>query len=285
MKARIVRMNKQLATEILKRNVANRNIKPLKYRLIEMMKSGYWVENGESIIIDSNGVLTDGQHRLMACIEADYEFDCVLVTDVNPKAMESVDSGTNRSLSDVFKIRNIQNASNIAALTAKIIRHNRNIKQQKISAISDAGSKNSPLLYINHQEGLSFAEEHITELTNIFNISIKIYSAQTIKYFSASEIGYYLFALSDSLIIKNDVIEYMKEITGINNGLNITRWLYNTLIRSKLEKKKLTTVWKNNAIVRVYALFRVKSSASYTRVDVDSLVYINDFSSRTGRLK
>lgn len=53
---------------------------------IAQMKTGRWVLNGETICFDSNGVLRDGHHRLLAIIESGVTIEVLVVRGVDPAA-------------------------------------------------------------------------------------------------------------------------------------------------------------------------------------------------------
>ena len=53
---------------------------------IAQMKTGRWVLNGETICFDSNGVLRDGHHRLLATIESGVTIEVLVVRGVDPAA-------------------------------------------------------------------------------------------------------------------------------------------------------------------------------------------------------
>ena len=75
MSVSVVDMNPTLAKQILSLNVKNRKL--TKFNLsstVYKMRTGKWHENGESIIIGSDGVLKDGQHRLEATIKANHSW-------------------------------------------------------------------------------------------------------------------------------------------------------------------------------------------------------------------
>ena len=69
----VVLMNPSLAEKILSLNKKNRNVSESNLSsTVHKMKNGKWHENGESIIIGSDGVLKDGQHRLEATIKSNH---------------------------------------------------------------------------------------------------------------------------------------------------------------------------------------------------------------------
>jgi len=68
------------------------------------MRAGNWSLTGESITIDANGNLLNGQHRLMACVRAGVPFTTVLVTGVTPNAFKDIDTGTKRTIGDMLML-------------------------------------------------------------------------------------------------------------------------------------------------------------------------------------
>lgn len=70
------------------------------------MKDGLWsCTNGESIKFNQDGELVDGQHRLMAVIEADVKVWMLVFYGVNNKDIHTLDDGNKRKLRDVLTIR------------------------------------------------------------------------------------------------------------------------------------------------------------------------------------
>ena len=111
-----------MAKEYLTHNIVNR--KPNKGQVAyyaRMMSEGKWMLNGESIVFDNKGHLSDGQHRLMAIMQANVPIQSVVVRNVDGESFATIDSGKARLASDSFGIKSIQNGSNIAAAIHKFI--------------------------------------------------------------------------------------------------------------------------------------------------------------------
>jgi hypothetical protein len=68
------------------------------------MAAGKWDCNGETIILGPGGQVLDGQHRLLACVEADKPFRTHLVENVSPEAFHTIDTGAGRSMGDQLTI-------------------------------------------------------------------------------------------------------------------------------------------------------------------------------------
>lgn len=98
-------INPQLAENLLRRNNSNR--KPsfrtlLKYA--EEMEAGQWMPTGQSVLLNAEGKLEDGQHRLFAAYFGGYTFRTHVVTDapVIDRVFAYIDRGKPRTLSDAI---------------------------------------------------------------------------------------------------------------------------------------------------------------------------------------
>lgn len=106
----------EVAKGYLAANRGNRRVRrSVVQRYAADMQAGQWHLGTGAIVVDVNGVLIDGQHRLLACIEADAAFPCVVFEGVDPAAKAGIDQGAKRSLSDVLSWKGEVNATNLAA--------------------------------------------------------------------------------------------------------------------------------------------------------------------------
>lgn len=103
-KTQVVRMTPDMARDILKNNPNNRNVKRDRVSLYATeMEKGRWQLNGESIVIDENGNLKDGQHRLMAVVKSQCTVPMIVVTGVDADC-SIYDRGSSRSVRDIMQI-------------------------------------------------------------------------------------------------------------------------------------------------------------------------------------
>jgi hypothetical protein len=95
-----------LAEQLLARNTHNRSVgMPRVEQYAADIRKGHWRFNGEAIKIAHTGQVLDGQHRLLAVLEADTAIDTLLITGLEPEAQETMDQGRARGLGDVLKLR------------------------------------------------------------------------------------------------------------------------------------------------------------------------------------
>ena len=106
------------------RNESNRRIsKPAVQKYANDMLCGRWKLGGQAIIFDSNGRLTDGHHRILACMNAKVAFQTIVVRGVEPESVEVLDTGLARLASHVAQMRGIPFASLACAAARYCIVH------------------------------------------------------------------------------------------------------------------------------------------------------------------
>lgn len=94
----------EMARLFLDRNINNRDIKPsVVDKYARDMRSGNWQFNGVPIQFDWNGVLIDGQHRLLALVEAGVALEFVIETGLDPASRTTIDIGATRDVYNAFQ--------------------------------------------------------------------------------------------------------------------------------------------------------------------------------------
>lgn len=119
----IERITPEVAEKMLTTNVKNRNIKSAPLETVkEAIVNDEWSLNGESIIFDKFGRLSDGQHRLTSCVKTGKTIDAVVVRGVEEDAQDTIDTGTRRQLSDYVKIDGYKNNTVVATIGKMLMR-------------------------------------------------------------------------------------------------------------------------------------------------------------------
>lgn len=125
MKTVIETVGPDLARKYLLRNKDNR---PMRQRwvdrLAKMIESGDWMLTHQGIAFDKDGNLIDGQHRLMAIIQAGKAVTIQVSRNVEPEAYRHVDGGERRTPDDRLKLVSDARVNVVAAaLVSAYIRH------------------------------------------------------------------------------------------------------------------------------------------------------------------
>jgi hypothetical protein len=108
-------IDKDFAELVLEYNTGNRAINRRKLsHLISQMKTGQFENTGEPVILSKEGVLNDGQHRLMAVVESEVTVELDVRFGIARKAFVKTDTGTSRSGGDVLAIRGVKGGTAVA---------------------------------------------------------------------------------------------------------------------------------------------------------------------------
>lgn len=117
----IADLTPDIAAVLLERNPANRKIKPSKVEdYAKDMKHGSWKFNGEPVIIASDGLMNDGQHRAAAVLESRVPIKCVFVFGVVRETRDTLDQGVSRSAGDYLSMKGLGNTNNLAAVARSL---------------------------------------------------------------------------------------------------------------------------------------------------------------------
>lgn len=104
MRTEIIKITPELASEFLRKNTINRNIREKRVnQYVKEMQEGKWELNGESIKFNDKGELIDGQHRLSAIAKSGMTIEMCVVKDV-PSTVTILDRGSGRSTADTLLI-------------------------------------------------------------------------------------------------------------------------------------------------------------------------------------
>ncbi|PSV43601.1 hypothetical protein [Photobacterium indicum] len=159
-KAEVCIVTPEMAHNLLKANKRNRT-PSLRYvkSYVRQIKAGEWVINGDTIKIDVDGVIVDGQHRLMAIVESGVPVQYVIVTGLPKKAFSTVDIGNSRKAGQLLNMSSggeISTADATRAVsTAKLIRNFLDSKNKNdFSFTSKPGEVNVDFEYTESMSGL-----------------------------------------------------------------------------------------------------------------------------------
>lgn len=122
-KTQITTITASKAKELLGSNTRNRRISRGNLEAIKMsLTRGEWELNGEAVKVARDGTILDGQHRLIACVETGISFKTILVTGLDHRTQNTMDSGKSRTHANVLELNGFKNAVTLAAIISAIIR-------------------------------------------------------------------------------------------------------------------------------------------------------------------
>jgi hypothetical protein len=185
---KIVTVTPELAEQLLGRNTHNRNVNTrIVAKYARDMKNGEWEFNGEAIKIADDGTMLDGQHRVLAVIEADVAIDMLVIEGLKRQTQNTMDDGRKRSLADALRLKGEKDVNNLAAALRMLYSYERHGVPSQISSASattreciDVLERNPGLResadYTKNQRGKQSASKiiaasYVTSFHYIFNIA------------------------------------------------------------------------------------------------------------------
>ena len=113
-----------IASELLATNYRNRTARmSLVKKYARAFFRNEWALNGETVIISNTGVLMQGQHRLMACVQTGIPFTTLVVFGVDPISLDTIDTGKSRTQNDILKIDGVAHSAAVASACTLLFRH------------------------------------------------------------------------------------------------------------------------------------------------------------------
>jgi hypothetical protein len=115
-------INPVLAQSWLDRGGLNRGLKPTYVlALAAAIRRGEWKLTGDTIKLDSQGRVRDGQHRLQAVIESGIPITTLVVRNVPDDAFDVMDTGRSRNITDVLHIHGYPNRNELGTTVRNLI--------------------------------------------------------------------------------------------------------------------------------------------------------------------
>lgn len=121
--AKVETITPSKAKQMLERMAPNRNASERRVRVYSRaMASGDWKMTGEGLMVNGDGTLLNGQHRLLACIQAGVPFRTLVVRGVDHDAMAAMDQGRARTAAQILAMDGVKNSAWLAAAAAWVWR-------------------------------------------------------------------------------------------------------------------------------------------------------------------
>lgn len=197
-------------------------------RYANEMREGKWRLNGESIKLDYNGNVIDGQHRLLGIINSKVSIETMVTTGLDPIVFGTLDTGKKRDGSDVLSIHDVKN-SKLVASTIKMV------KQLNKGMYGDSGSSNRvlsnedfPVIYFSDPEGYQTSVRLSKTLYKAINMAISPTLISSFHYYLMKRYGY---------DVATDFMDKLCFGHGLGTNSSVLA-LRNKLIANKMDNKK-----------------------------------------------
>lgn len=150
--AKLLAVTPEMATGWLGKNVSNRRKRNnVISALARAIRCRLWMVNGEAIIIDTDGNLLDGQHRLEAIVSTGVPIPCMVAFNIRRAAFLTLDQGSKRTAGDVLGMEGVPHHSDVAASLSYPWRHEHQMLGSEVVGRPNASAAELLDLLNNHQ--------------------------------------------------------------------------------------------------------------------------------------
>jgi hypothetical protein len=157
-----------IAKELLRTNKSNRVIQTGRVESYKrQMLEGLWKFNGETISISKDGMLLNGQHRLLAIIASGVSIQMIIVEGIDADAFSTIDQGMTRSAGQIFSMAGIKNANSMSSIVNQYLL----VKDTKV--VAGRTSKN----LLNKNQLIECYSNKKALFDNAYHTSMKLYDS------------------------------------------------------------------------------------------------------------
>lgn len=258
-KSGIVTITPEIAMQLLTRNPCNRDVKPANIHfLVKEINEGRWVVNGESIKIDYEGNLMDGQHRLWACIKSDTPIRTNVIIGIAPSTIGTIDTGTRRIAKDLLDMHSIPNSTLISS-TVKLIH------QFDKGVYGDLGGSSRVL---SNQEVLDFYYANENKLNTSVNLGSSYYKKSNRLVSPSILAGLHFLCAKKSVSDADEFFTKLCTGIGLVESSPITA-LRNVLGKDQIAKNHMHQKEKVQLIITAWNKFRRNERCKVLKIVTD----------------
>ena len=267
---RIVNMTPALASELLRTNDHNRNIrKAITTNYVSDMRSGAWVYAGDPIRISQSGVLLDGQHRLTAVssMPPGWSTPMLIIEGLDDNAQLVMDQGRRRSPGQQLQLLGYSDANQLASVVRALIEWReglmfRDTEQQAVITSSRI-------------------QEFVEDNPTIPNLVTDIRSKARNSYMSPSIMGaFYIEAVAVDKDIADDFMTQLVDGIGLEAGSAILA-LRERAIRNQADRRRdshrsqlglLVTAWNAHWSGRTMQRMQLPKGGAFTEANFPKMI-------------
>ena len=210
--------------------------------LARQMKEGKFVDIYEPIKIGHSGEIVDARHRLYACVESGVPVELNIRYGVGSEIFSVLDTGTNRSTTDTFFLRGVENPRMMSVATRCIL-HYCNEKSRSSRGLLGTRKLSNDEIY-----------EYYLELSNLQNSLWVIQSSIHERLVADGHLValHYIFSqLSDK-----DADEFFRKLVkwefGPDSEKDNVKMLVNRLVKNLHSRDRLERITVDAFVIKVW---------------------------------
>ena len=228
-------------------NFKNRTLSPTVIKnYCDQMKRGLWKSNGESLIIDQEGAVINGQHRLHAIVMAGVPIELLVVRGVERSTFSTLDKGRKRVSGDVLFLAGYTETRSLAATIKSVYSYL--IDGNFVNTRSGSSRSISPMI-------VEFIEDYPEIVASQKFISVASKKIGWITPPSAMGAIHYLFGLSDPDRRDSFFDDFIKNQSSVGHPVHTLMQSHQSrqialLMKASLEVRSALWIKAWNAYVR-----------------------------------
>lgn len=236
MKTEVLLVTPSMAEKWLGNNTQNRKVNLGRVSFYaKAMSESKWELNGESLKFDSEGILIDGQHRLLAIIKAGVSIKTFIIQGLPSDVFKTIDTGRPRSGSDTLKINHVDNSLAISTGINRYMNLTRGFNNFRKNSNSDILEE-----YNNRPD---YYQNLLSRGVKFYNVNHRILSP-------SDYVGFYAWFHA----------RYSEErIDGffhnIENSVGVCGLLNNKLLDDVISKRKMNKIEKAALIIKAFLYY------------------------------
>jgi len=258
--AEIVEIGRNEATFLLNLNTKNRKVNNASLSAInDDVVNGKFMFNGASIVVSNNGILIDGQHRLIIVEKTGIPIKTVLVTGVEEKAMGTLDIGKKRTCSDILSMNNIPSSTGIASMV-RLVKTEFGLNKKYVQGFKKYNGVPKKIeKKMTPNEALEEYQDNYEMYSDAYSFAERIYQAKSsirLKGLSSASIGayYILFSRED----KQSARSFLREIlSGVKEReSNVCTLLRNKIINLSIRRESITPEKMRDLMISAFRKYK-----------------------------
>lgn len=205
----VVDMTPALALHLVRRhNQRNRKMRPSRRNSYARdMAAGDWMFNGDSIRVDEEGTIIDGQHRLEAIVESGITQPMLFVEYLPIEVQVTIDIGAMRTMADQLAFKNYPNPTMLAAIARRLCQ-----VKQPFGVVY--GGSNTP----TRAEMRKFVAANTALVERAVNVALRAHAAKLPAAPSVVGSAYFLAAENDKLAADMFFVDKLIDNSGMEVG-------------------------------------------------------------------
>ena len=239
----------QLASSILaEHNTKNRKVlRSHVAALAKNMEEGTWYFNGDTIRFDNDGVLIDGQHRLMAIVKSGCTIPCLFVVGLEPNVIKCIDIEMKpRNLKNLLEMDFVKNAG----IKATTIRRYFSLREGLVALSNSEGSQSVHAVPATMETQYNFYNDNVDVVTQVTALGAAL--NKRTQLLPAGDIAAIALLLIHDNGYHYDMVKDFFDAIMLGSPIQMLNEVHLALTKNMSTMKKMTGLYKQSYLAKAW---------------------------------